>query len=104
MTGNSYSFLFGPLLAFGGVGVLVIILRWAFRRGGSAVALASPGTADAYGLLVPIATPATYIEGEMLRRRLEDAGVRANLAQTLEGPRVLVWPEDEARARALMTR
>lgn len=104
MTGNSYSFLFGPLLAFAGVGVLVLILRWAFRRGSSVVAAApKPGTTDEYGLLVPVAAPGSYVEGEVLRRTLEDAGIRANLAQTLEGPRVMVWPKDEQAARLLLS-
>lgn len=46
--------------------------------------------------------PGTYIEGEVLRRRLEAAGIRANLAETLDGPRVMVFPDDETRARALL--
>lgn len=87
-------------MAFAGIGVLILLLRWAFRRGSSVVA-APPrtGSADEYGLLVPVANPTTYVEGEILRRSLEDAGVRANLATTLEGPRILVWPADEQRAR-----
>ena len=105
MPGNSFSFLFGPIVAFLGVGVLVLILRWAFRRGASVVAApASPGRTDEYGLLVPVASPPSYIEGEMLRRQLEDAGIRANLAQTLEGPAVLVWPKDEQAAREFILR
>jgi hypothetical protein len=36
------------------------------------------------------------------RRRLEDAGVRATTAPTTDGPRVLVFPEDERVARALL--
>ncbi len=51
---------------------------------------------------MPVAAPATYVEGEVLRRRLEDSGVRANLATTLEGPRVMVWPSDEERAREVL--
>jgi hypothetical protein len=51
---------------------------------------------------VPIATPPTYVEGEIMRRQLEDAGIRATLAQTLDGPRVMVWPGDEGRARATL--
>jgi hypothetical protein len=100
---NSYSYLFGPFAAFLGIGVMVFILRWSSRRGASVVAApAKPGSASEYGLLVPIATPATYIEGEILRRRLEEAGVRATLAQTLDGPRVMVWPVDADRARTVL--
>ncbi|MHB1066071.1 MAG: hypothetical protein ACYC2Z_01380 [Candidatus Nanopelagicales bacterium] len=99
----STSFAFGPLVAVGLVGLFVLILRWAFRRGTSVVAAAArPGPSDAYGLMVPVASPATYLDGEAVRRRLEENGVRANLAQTLDGPRVMVWPADEARAREVL--
>jgi hypothetical protein len=99
--GTSYSYAVGPLMAFVFLGVLILLLRWAFRRGVSVVA-APPrqGTSDDYGLLVPVATPPSYVEGEMIRRSLEDAGIKATLAQTLDGPRVMVWPGDESRARA----
>lgn len=99
--GTSYSYAVGPLMAFIFLGVLILLLRWAFRRGVSVVA-APPrqGTSDDYGLLVPVATPPSYVEGEMIRRSLEDAGIKATLAQTLDGPRVMVWPGDEGRARA----
>ncbi len=102
---NSFSFAFGPIVAVVLVGVFALILRWAFSRGGSVVA-APPtlGPDDDYGLLVPVASPSTYVEGEILRRRLEDQGVRANLASTLDGPRVMVWPVDEAKARAVLAR
>ena len=102
---GSFSYAFGPLMAAGLIGLFVVILRWAFSRGSSVVAAApTPGTADEYGLLVPVATPGTYIEGEILRRGLEDAGIRATLTTTLDGPRVLVWPRDEARAREALAR
>jgi hypothetical protein len=102
---GSFSYLFGPVVAFIAMGVMVLLLRWAFSSKKTSVvaAAAKPGTADEYGMLVPIATPANYIEGEMLRRRLEEAGIRANLASTLDGPRVMVWPTDESRARNVLT-
>lgn len=100
---GSFSYVFGPLVAAAGLVVLILVLRWAFRRGASVVAApARSGTAEEYGLLVSVASPGSYAEGEITRRRLEDAGIRANLAQTLEGPRVMVWPDDVDRARALL--
>lgn len=100
---NAFSFAYGPLMAIVLVGVFILILRWAFRRGASVVAAPARSGRDAdYGLLVPVAAPATYIDGELLRRRLEDAGVRANLATTLDGPRLMVWPPDVERARQLL--
>jgi hypothetical protein len=102
---GSFSFAFGPLVALVLVGVFALILRWAFRRGSSVVAApAKPGTSDEYGLLIPVSVPPTYIEGEITRRRLEEAGIRATLTTTLDGPRIMVWPEDETRARALLSR
>lgn len=102
---GSFSYAFGPLVAIGLVGLLAVILRWAFGRRTSVVAApASHGTPEEYGMLVPVASPGSYTEGEILRRRLESAGIRANLATTLEGPRVLVWPEDEVRARQCLAR
>jgi hypothetical protein len=103
--GNSFSFIVGPILALGALGILILLLRWTFKRGSSVVAApARPGSAEEYGLLVPVASPATYIEGEVVRRYLEESGVRANLAQTLDGPRVMVWPADADRARAALSR
>jgi hypothetical protein len=97
--------VFGPLVAVALIGLFVVILRWAFSRGSSVVAAAPRAGADhEYGLLVPVAAPSTYIEGEVIRRRLEAAGMRANLATTTDGPRVMVWPSDEARARDVLAR
>jgi hypothetical protein len=103
--GTSYSYVVGPIIAFTGLGVLVLLLRWAFSRGGSLVAgPPRTGTPEEYGLLVPVATPPTYIEGEMVRRSLEDAKIKATLVHTSQGPRVMVWPQDEQAARRLLTR
>lgn len=104
LAGGQVSFLLAPILAFVGVGVLVLLLRWAFSRGHSVVAApAKSGTPDEYGLLVPISAPATYIDGEVSRRRLEDSGIRATLATTVDGPRILVFPKDADRARSLLS-
>lgn len=100
---GSYSYLFGPLVALVLVAVLAVLLRWAFGRGHSLVQRRPRAGAETdYGLLVPVAEPGTFIEAEVLRRRLLDAGLRATLAPTTQGPRVLVFPEDERTARALL--
>jgi hypothetical protein len=100
---GSYSYGFGPLVALGVVGALVLVLRWAFSGGGSLVERRSrQGREDEYGLLVAIAAPATFVEGEVLRRTLEDAGLRATLATTTEGPRLMVFRRDEPAARRLL--
>ena len=100
---QSFSYAFGPIVAWIVIGMLVIILRWAFARGSSVVARpARPGSPEEYGLLVAVAAPSSYAHGEVTRRRLEAAGVRATLAHTTDGPRIMVWPQDEQRARELL--
>ena len=86
------------------VGVLALLLRWAFGgRSRSLVARrAVPGTEDEYGLLVSIASPGTYIEGEVARQRLEAAGIKASLVSTAEGPRLMVFRDEESAARRLL--
>jgi hypothetical protein len=100
---GSYSFVFGPLLALLAVGLIMVLLRWAFSSGHSLVERRpTQGTEREYGLLVTVAAPRTFVEAEVLRRRLEAAGVRATLAPTVQGPRVMVFPEDASVARALL--
>ncbi|ROP43861.1 hypothetical protein EDC03_1457 [Pseudokineococcus lusitanus] len=101
----AYQVLFGPLMAFVAVGVLALLLRWTWARGRSLVpGRARQGAPEDYGLLVAVAEPATFVEAEVLRRRLEDEGLRATLAPTTEGPRVLVFPRDAEVARAVLRR
>ncbi len=100
---QSYSYLFTPLTALLVVGVLALLLRWTFARGGSLVQRRPRAGAEGeYGLLVPVASPGSYVEGEILRRGLAQAGVRATLATTADGPRLLVWSGDEQAARTFL--
>ena len=100
---NAFSYVFGPLTAFGGLALLILVLRWSTSSGGSLVQRpVRPGDASDYGLLVPVAEPRTAAEGEAIRLRLEQRGLRATLARTNDGPRVLVFAGDEARARLLL--
>ncbi len=92
-----------PLVALGVVGILALLLRWAFGHGRSLVERRPlRGSRQEYGLLVCVAAPRTFIEAEMIRRRLLDAGLRATLAPTTGGPAVMVFPEDAAAARRLL--
>lgn len=100
---NAFSFMFGPIMAVLILGVLVLALRWTFSRGKSVVAApAKKGAPSDYGMLVPIASPSNYIEGEIMRRSLEVNGLRATLATTVDGPRIMVWPKDEHTARHIL--
>lgn len=100
---STYSYVFGPLVAVVAIGVFIIILRWGSKRGSSLVAgRPQRGVETEYGLLVVVSRPPDYIRGEIERRRLEEAGVKATLVQTTDGPRVMVWPADESRARGVL--
>jgi hypothetical protein len=100
---GSYSYLYGPAVAFLAVALLVLLLRWTFRRGNSVVERRPRrGSASEYGLLVSVAEPSTFAEAELIRARLVGHGVRATLAPTTEGPRVLVFGEEASVARALL--
>jgi hypothetical protein len=100
---GSYSYLYGPLMALVAIGVLVLVLRWAFGKGSSVVERPPrAGTPDQYGLLDAVASPGTYIEAEILRQRLETEGIKATVPMTNDGPRVMVWPRDRDRAAAVL--
>ncbi len=100
---GSYSFAYGPVVAFAVVGLLALLLRWTFRRGTSLVApRPKAGAPDDYGLLVAVASPPSFAEAELIRARLAAQGIRATLAPTTEGPRVLVFPDEARTARALL--
>jgi hypothetical protein len=94
------------LRSFAGFAVIIFFiffLRWAFSRGHSVVAgPARRGKADQYGLLQPVAAPKNFIEGEMLRQKLLAVGIKANLTQTLEGPKLMVFTKDLKTARAIL--
>ncbi len=92
--------------SFAGFAVIIffiLFLRWAFGNGKSLIAKpGSLGTEQEYGLLVSIAAPKNFIEGEMLRQKLLAEGIKANLTQTIEGPRIMVFERDVRTARAVL--
>ena len=94
------------LSSFGGffaVGVLALILKWAFARGKSVVERTPKiGGEDEYGSLVVVASPNNHIEGEILRLKLVDAKIKATLTQTKDGPRIFVFASDEKIARTIL--
>jgi hypothetical protein len=86
------------------VGVLALLLRWAFGSRMRSVVERLPrrGSEHEYGLMVSVASPGTFIAGEVDRQRLEAAGIRARLVTTTDGPRLMVLEEDEAAARTVL--
>jgi hypothetical protein len=102
---GSFSYAFGPVVAIVVLGLLVVILRWGFSRGGSVVAVPpKPGTPLDYGLLVPVAEAASEQDGRAMVSRLRAAGIVAGLADTTEGRRVMVWPDDAECAEQVLDR
>jgi hypothetical protein len=108
VTGTSFSFLYGPLVAFAALGVIVLICRWVFAPPSSSRPGATPAATPAasrrdYGLLEPVATCALE-DAVLLRDVLRDAGLRATLADGAAPGEVvvLVFRDDAARARALV--
>jgi hypothetical protein len=110
VTGTSFSFLYGPLVATAALGVIVLICRWVFAPPPAARTRPAPGTPAAtasrqdYGLLEPVATCRTPEDAALLRDVLREAGLRGTLADgaTPGEVVVLVFRDDAARARALV--
>lgn len=99
-------FALGPLMALGGIGVLVLVLRWGFSgRPTSLIARpARKGGALDYGLLTPIGAPTSHIEAGIWREALEAADIRCTIADTADGARVMVFAADSTRAMAVLQR
>ena len=77
------------------VGILAIILRWAYSSSNSLIEKDKKiGSDDQYGLLKVAASPKNHIEGEMLRQKLLSVGIKATLSQTNTGPKILVFEKD----------
>jgi hypothetical protein len=100
---GSFSYAFGPVVALVVVAALALVLRWASRRGGSVVAgPPRPGQPEAYGMLVPIASPTGPAHAGRVERRLASAGISCTVAHTTAGLRVLVWPGQAEVARRVL--
>ena len=86
------------------VGVLAVILRWAYGGKPTSLIARQPraGASDDYGLMVSVASPGTFIDGEVSRQRLVAAGIKAQLVTTTDGARLMVSERDEAAARRLL--
>ena len=100
---GSFSFLVGPLIAVAAIAGLMLVSRWMSGQRDSLIERpARTGAEEEYGLLIPVASPRSSRESERVAAVLAAAGVRARAVDTTEGPRVMVWPEDVARARAVL--
>jgi hypothetical protein len=101
--GIDNTLFFSSFAGFAALGVLILLLRWAFSRGASLVEKPKlVGAESDYGLLKVVAQPSNHIEGEILRRRLAEHGIKATLTQTNSGPRLFVFPEELKAAEAIL--
>jgi len=91
------------IAGFAVMGLFIVLLKWAFSRGSSLVEKPRTiGDESEYGLLKVVASPTNFVEGEMLRLRLVEHGIKATLAQTKSGPRVLAFPEEISLAQVIL--
>ena len=85
------------------VGLLAVLLRWAYSSNNSLIERDKRiGSEDEYGLLKVVTAPKNHIEGEMLRQKLLSVGIKATLSQTNTGPKILVFEKDLKIARATL--
>ncbi len=99
--GVNNQLFFMSLAGFPAVLFLILILKWTSAKGKSLVERTpTVGSEDDYGTLIAVAEPNNHIEGEILRQKLIAVGIKATLAQTKQGPRLFVFPQEESAARA----
>ena len=102
------SLFWAPFVAFGVVGVLALILRWAWsgRKDSLLSTPARSGAEGDYGLLVPVAVPRDAQDGQRLAQQLDEHGVRDRFGETRNldpavhraaFPRATVPADDEPR-------
>jgi hypothetical protein len=92
----------GPVVALGVVGLLMLVLRWAY--GGTRVVGPRPdGPSDDYGLLQEVAVAESTQAANVLRAVLSDARIRSTMSADPGGRvRVMVFAGDLERARRLV--
>ena len=101
--GINNTLFFTSFAGFAVMGLFIILLKWAFSRGSSLVEKPKKiGDEDQYGLLKVVASPGNFVEGEMLRLKLDEHGIKATLTQTKSGPKILVFEKEISVAQAIL--
>ena len=99
---TAYEYVFGPIVAVAAIGLFVLVLKWANRRGTSLVAARAARGGGRIRDAGALTSPRPTSRGEIQRRTLEEAGHPGQPRVHAGGPRVMVWPDDERRARELI--
>jgi len=103
---NSTHFAVGPVVAIVVVVALAMLSKWIFgsgRRRSAARSLVPPAAQIDTGLLRPVAELPDRAAAAAVRAVLSDAGIRSTVGILRDGRvRVLVFPDDEDRARRLV--
>ena len=84
--------------------LFVVVLRWAYSGKNDSLLSRRPrtGAEHEYGLMAPLAAPKDAAEAEEIRVLLARKRIRGSVVATHDGLRIMVWPEDLSRARALL--
>ncbi|MDQ3629518.1 MAG: hypothetical protein M3419_12055 [Actinomycetota bacterium] len=104
MSALDYAFL--PLATTVLIGLLALLLRWAYGNRGGRGAV-KPGSAGDHGLLVPMTTVRDPEQAASMVAALNASGIRASLSGTAGRQLLLVWPtqvEDAWRRLAELSR
>jgi hypothetical protein len=95
----------GPLIAFGVIAALAMILRWAFGSDADrveAIAETDP-TPEDYGLLSVTGVADSAEDARTLQELLASAGIRSTTSETRDGKvRVLVFASELPAARRVV--
>jgi hypothetical protein len=92
----SFSFAFGPVVAFAALLVVIALLRRTFRSNRAGL------TDD--DVLAPLLGPHTWADVNRVAFRLRRAGIRHRIADLGGGYQLLVPADDLAAARGVMNR
>lgn len=100
--GNSSHFVVGPVIAIVMVCLLAVLAKWIFGSGRRPPVPRTGAPVD-HGLLRPVAELPDRPAALAMRAVLSDAGIRSTFGVRRDGRvQLLVFPDDEDRARSLV--